>query len=74
MGTTTSKHILNAKHLSETLLTELGCDEYVVEFKCIRFFQSGTRLCENKELPCLNGGVCALYISDVEDKCIELCK
>ncbi|CAI2736384.1 unnamed protein product [Schistosoma spindalis] len=62
MGSSTSKHILNAKLFSETFLADIGCDD------------KGTVLCKDEGLPCLNGGVCALYVSEIDDKCIKRCK
>ncbi|KAH9591313.1 hypothetical protein MS3_00003640 [Schistosoma haematobium] len=62
MGSSTSKHPFNAKFFSETFLADIGCDD------------KGTVLCKDEGLPCLNGGVCALYISEIDDKCIKRCK
>ncbi|CAH8661005.1 unnamed protein product [Schistosoma bovis] len=62
MGSSTSKHPFNAKFFSETFLADIGCDD------------KGTVLCKDESLPCLNGGVCALYISEIDDKCIKRCK
>ncbi|TNN19186.1 epidermal growth factor isoform 2 [Schistosoma japonicum] len=62
MGSSTSKQYLNEKFFSETFIADIGCDD------------KGTVLCKDEGLPCLNGGVCALYISDIDDKCIKRCK
>ncbi|CAH8580790.1 unnamed protein product [Schistosoma turkestanicum] len=62
MGSSTSKHHFDAKFISETLINDIGCDN------------KGTILCKDEGLPCLNGGVCALYISNIDDKCIKRCR
>ncbi|CAH8875691.1 unnamed protein product [Trichobilharzia szidati] len=62
MGTTTSRRLFTPKPTTDALVIDIGCDD------------QGTYLCKDKVLPCLNGGVCALFISDVEDRCIERCK
>ncbi|CAL8101199.1 unnamed protein product [Calicophoron daubneyi] len=62
MGAGASRGLRDANSIPEDLVHRIGCDT------------KGTVLCNSTELNCLNGGVCALFLSEVEDKCEQRCR
>ncbi|GAA49769.1 hypothetical protein CLF_103575, partial [Clonorchis sinensis] len=65
------------KTYEDIALEKFGCDLYVVEYYWILTSnRKGTVPCPENEtsITCLNGGVCALYLKDLEDVCEQRCR
>ncbi|KAF7260374.1 hypothetical protein EG68_02395 [Paragonimus skrjabini miyazakii] len=64
MGAEQSKNLENAQSIPDVLPDVIGCDA------------KGTVLCPEGDatLTCLNGGVCALFVKEVEDTCEKRCR